>query len=156
MDLNAKPASQGGQQTIGVRGKALFTAEIGWWRYVFQHPARVIGPILVVPAGKEWTYASNAPHHLPAEAGEARCSRSGACGCWTAGIPSRGCSLLRPRVRDGPGNKTLRQVCKRQFPARFRERSTSPSVAWRQDQARRVVQTFTDHLRQEDLLPLGV
>jgi hypothetical protein len=40
MDLNAKPASQGGQQTIGVRGKALFTAEIGWWRYVFQHPAR--------------------------------------------------------------------------------------------------------------------
>jgi hypothetical protein len=24
---------------------------------------------------------ANAPHHLPAEAGEARCSRSGACGC---------------------------------------------------------------------------
>ena len=26
----------------------------------------------------------NAPHHLPAEAGEARCSRSGACGCWAS------------------------------------------------------------------------
>jgi hypothetical protein len=28
----------------------------------------------------------NGPHHLPAEAGEARCSRSGACGCWAASI----------------------------------------------------------------------
>src|SRR5262245_23719648 len=26
----------------------------------------------------------NAPHHLPVEAGEARCSRSSACGCYAA------------------------------------------------------------------------
>jgi hypothetical protein len=26
----------------------------------------------------------HAPHHLPAEAGEARCSRSGACRCWAS------------------------------------------------------------------------
>jgi len=27
---------------------------------------------------------SNVPHHLPAKVGEARCSRSGACGCYAA------------------------------------------------------------------------
>lgn len=26
----------------------------------------------------------NGPHHLPAQADEARCSRSGACGCYAA------------------------------------------------------------------------
>jgi hypothetical protein len=31
----------------------------------------------------------NAPHHLPAEAGQARCSRSGACGCWTEPLRGR-------------------------------------------------------------------
>ena len=35
-----------------------------------------------VPLGRRMPH--NAPHHLRAEAGEARCSRSGGCGCYAA------------------------------------------------------------------------
>jgi hypothetical protein len=31
----------------------------------------------------------NAPHHLPAKAGKACCSRSGECGCWASHRESR-------------------------------------------------------------------
>lgn len=36
------------------------------------------------PNRRDFSYSLNAPHHLPAEAGEVRCSRSGACGCWAS------------------------------------------------------------------------
>ena len=60
-------------------------------------------------------YWHNAPHHLPAKAGEARCSRSGACGCWAAISVKRrdpssgvscGCAIV---VWAPPGEERFRE-----------------------------------------------
>ena len=56
----------------------------------------------------------NAPHHLPAEAGAVRCSRSGACGCWASPMPT---------------NPVLRLQASRQGDFHNRRRTASTSVS---------------------------
>src|SRR6478672_7844825 len=72
------PARQG-TRTVGMTGH----------RYNFLSPASgVWTPGCGVFSSETWISSHrNASHHLPTEAGEARCSRSGACGCY-ASLPS--------------------------------------------------------------------